>query len=324
MKRHAWWPLGVGAAALAIAAGTTGAEAESPAALVSAQQLRAEELANNSNAVNYGSGLTESVNTRTGELTLGYPNVSLPGIVPDMGVDLAITFTRVLDLEHPQQLLGLAYGWSFNIPYVGVEKGVRTLYLGGEGSYALDSAWKSVGVDGDYFPGLRYYNLRDRKMTVLEEFAKVPCKNDASYEYVYLHSQMTGTNQYFDRSGLLLCIEDRFDNEVVFYYDRPFQPVTPQNAKLSRIVDTYGQEIIFDYEDEEGEKTAFIQRIVMPDEREINYTMTENYITGITNPIGETTTIQLDNQKRPDKIFYPTGLVTVITYNESAIKYALD
>jgi len=277
------------------------------------------QTSSNSNAHAYAGDLTESVSPRTGRLSLSLTAAKLPGIVKAM--DLNVTLQYSGDTSAP--VLGLPLGWSLDFSSISTDQsGNQYVQLQGRGNYLVDSTWTSKDSDGKtFYPGMRYYNLKDIAFVQEDEAKPLPCATDASLgdeasesTYVFVANKFDGSHEYFGTSGLLLCKDARFGNHLTFYYETPSSEApSVSTSRLTTIVDSWGQKIELTSTD--GDTT---DGITLPDGRTVKYGFDSNNLTTVTDPLGQVTTITYDGMSRPSQIDYPTSAVTVIEYNERA------
>jgi RHS repeat-associated protein len=251
-----------------------------------------------SNANNLRDLIHPEVNQRTGKLRLAVAAPVLPGI-GGLDVDLGIEYMQS-DGSPPRRVLGLPTNWQYRLSYIVGEQ----IVLNGQQSYTVGSRWAR---------GMKYYNLQDMNLEAHND--QPPLPYDSSQRYLHVLVSLNGERQYFDLRGRLIARADAHGNHILFYYSDPDRDV--YNTTLQRIVDTYGQDIQFDYPDNaieitfpegEGEPLRFAY--------ECNPV---GQLTAYRDPTGKRTTFTYDGgqmlRNLLSRIESPDKLVTTLSYS---------
>jgi len=205
-------------------------------------------------ASNGTSGVSAEVSPLTGQLSLTFNCITLPGLSDDVGIDFSITGGG----EPKRKIYNFPEGCTPNLSYINTEKeSHKILYIDGSQRYVID-----LFSMGKTESGLKYFkNYGVLKFeTSSSTSPKAPdFLGKDGYAYV-LTSLAKGSHQYFDYYGKLIGGDDRFGNHVSYAYKQisPNQNFTPYNAILSGrdqsdtksqpgIIDSYGQGIDFSY-----------------------------------------------------------------------------
>jgi hypothetical protein len=180
-----------------------------------------------SNASNYKDALGYQIDPRTGNLQISISPPAIPGLF-GQNITPTIHYTQQT-ISPSNSMLGLPLGWMYHYTFVSKSK----VFINGQSSYF---------IDGSYDSGMRYYNLKN--VTFREHRPALLFPYGGNREYVNTLHFYNGDNQYIDEYGRLIGIDDRFGNNVSFWYD------TDGNiyqSRLVKIVDSYGQETTFTY-----------------------------------------------------------------------------
>ena len=127
--------------------------------------------------------------------------------------DVTVTTTNNPAGRNP---FNLGRGWTLDFPIY--EPSTKMVAFGGSGSYKVDASGKLEHM-GD----------------------KYKLSNDSSYSYLgvtskYALESVDGTVYYFESSGLLIAIKDKYGSYIRFIYN---------NKLISKIIDTVGRKIEF-------------------------------------------------------------------------------
>lgn len=254
--------------------------------------------ANNYNALGY------QVDPRTGKLQVNITPPTLPGFFGTV-ITPSIQYSQE-DTLSGKQMLGLPLEWAYNFSFIYGSK----VFVNGQSSYYIDSGYES---------GLRYYTL---KGLIFKEYGtpqSLPYGNGLTYTDVLYF--LNGDNQYFDSYGRLVSIEDRFGNHVLFEYN---QNGNVYSSKLSKIINAYDQEIVFDYE-ADGITISYPTGVA----NNISFkylTDKESYLIGYQDPLGSLSQITnkggLVRNNLISKIISPNGLEVNFSYD--VLKYYAD
>ncbi|MHB9147528.1 MAG: hypothetical protein ACYC2U_03795, partial [Candidatus Amoebophilus sp.] len=256
-----------------------------------------------SNATNYKNPLSYEVNTRTGDLQI----IIAPPLLSGFFGGAVTPAIRYLGRSGTlgESILGLPLGWGYNFSFILKSQ----VFINGKESYYIDSSYAS---------GMRYYKLKN---VTFKSFAGKKFPYNPKLKYVNMLIFQNGDNQYFDKYGRLIGIDDRFGNHVLFHYNKNGNVY---DSKLTKIIDAYGQEITFDYLSGEI-------RITYPkggiNQVEFAYLIDKKqYLAGYRNPIGQNVIITnkggLVKDNLISSINYPNGLQTY--YDYTAIRYYAD
>ncbi|MBK04235.1 MAG: hypothetical protein CL920_30255 [Deltaproteobacteria bacterium] len=257
-------------------------------------------------AQTYTKTFQTQVNPRTGLLSVSIAPPVLSG-VRSMDVNLGVTYSQ--GMTNPtQRFFGLPYGWSFPLSYMSGS----TLVVNGTQSYQIDQYYES---------GLQYYYKTDLKLV---QCSPTPLKYDPSLQYSSYLTMLGGHVQYFDGYGKLICWADKSDNHIIYTYDNSNSLIT--EAKLTQVLDTYGQKILLSH-------SASEIKITYPDSVlgttiQFSYGITSGGdLSPYTDPTNEETifTYGGDNYYRYDlltDIAYPNQSSTHIAYD--SIQYILE
>ena len=202
-----------------------------------------------SNATNMGGDASFQVNPRTGGVSLEAELFSLNGINEDADLDFSLTYQSedaVSDEEGSESVFGLPPGWSISLSYLENKDTYVSLNVDGNQQYVYDRNWTTVFKPAGashtqiVLTGLKEYNRTDTNLQTDTGSVQVDGVSSA-----YKLSAMNGTTQYFSSAGLLLEKVDRFGNAIDFYYNNG--KADPHLARLTKIVDSWGNEIVFNY-----------------------------------------------------------------------------
>ncbi|NTX41663.1 hypothetical protein HUA78_45260 [Myxococcus sp. CA033] len=250
-----------------------------------------------SNANNLRDLIHPEVNQRTGKLRLSVAAPVLPGI-GGLDVDLGIEYMQS-DGSPPRRVLGLPTNWQYRLSYIAGGQ----IVLNGQQSYTVDSRWAQ---------GMKYYSLQDVKLEAHNDQPSLPY--DSSQRYLHVLVSLQGERQYFDLRGRLIARADAHGNRILFYYSTPNDAY---DAKLIRIVDTYGQEIWFDYSDEVIEVT-----LPKGEEEPLRFAYECNpagQLTAYRDPTGKRTTFTYDGgqmlRNLLSRIASPDQFITTLSYS---------
>lgn len=260
-----------------------------------------------SNAGNYGRNTQLAVNERTAELTLDAALVSLPGITEDVTLTITLSYSSAdatSDLDADVTNFGLPYGWKYNISYIDNRDTYSVVELDGAQSYTIDSTFRTgftptgSSTSVSAYTGLLQYNRAD-----LNFRADAGSVTVGGLPSAFVLQNLDGTARYFSSGGLLLETLDRFGNTLQYFYTTTAgaaadSGTTPPDARIARIVDSWGNPTAFTYCDVASSGcTAGEVTITLPD--------------------GRTTSFVIADQYRVSQITSPSGLVTVLGWIDS-------
>ncbi|MBN9685005.1 MULTISPECIES: RHS repeat domain-containing protein [unclassified Corallococcus] len=184
-----------------------------------------------SNANNFRDPLSSDVNPRTGRLRISVAAPRLPGL-GGLDVDLGIDYTQS-DQAPPRTVLGLPAMWQFRLSYI---VGGR-IVINGSQSHALDQRWPC---------GMKYHVLQDMSLETLNKMPALPFEEAKDQRSLNILSFLDGRKQYFDLHGRLIASADPHGNHILYFYEEPADR-SVFFTRLTRIVDTYGQTVSFEY-----------------------------------------------------------------------------
>ncbi len=255
-------------------------------------------------AANAVSGFGIEVNPQTGQPGVNIECINLPGIADEMDLSLGLSAHDLAQGDR-STIYGFPPGWKWDLDYVDTKNDV--LNLTGSASLALDSSWPS---------GLRYVKSGMFRMERLP--------GELTYDkraYSYRLTMLDGSSRYFDKYGRLICIDDRFGNRILYYFEKD---TFIEDSRLVRINDSYGQDIRISYT---GDKVVKEAVITMPDERKAScsFNITPSLSSNVTivSPEGRTVVIRLSENGRIREVAYPSGGSIRYEYNDNAIDYIL-
>jgi YD repeat-containing protein len=262
--------------------------------------------ASSSNAANYTMGIGAVVNPQTGQLGLNFNNIKLAGKSSAVNVDFGLSNSGV-----SKSIYNLPVGWKFNVDHIDTDAINSRLHLNSGMNSIIDPDFKSK--DG-YASGLKYCTT---KAISFKTVASTVLSYDTSLSYKYILTSNTGTHEYFDSFGKLICQDDRFRNNIIYSYQilDKASPFTVYNAELTSVKDSNGQIIKIS---SNGSAPARQVTVTMPDGRTAVYTWGKNIT--VKNLTGLTSTIKLTNNK-VSEIDYPTGGIVKYTRDNTALPY---
>jgi len=263
-----------------------------------------------SNAASYKPPLNSQINPRTGVLQV---NLSPPPLAGFLGANITPSiFYQHSSLASGNHMLGLPLGWSYPFSFISEDR----VFIHGQQSYFIDSSSAS---------GLGYYKLKNLFFKICPD---KPFPYDSTQKYGDILQFQDGITQYFDTNGRLLGMDDRFKNHVLFYYDGEGDVY---NSKLQKIINSYGQEITFTY-DEASDKPGIT--IAYPkganDSVTFKYVTDKNnlYLTEYIDPIGNHTKIinngGIVRKDLISEIDYPNGTKATYVYTSLMYKTPTD
>lgn len=134
----------------------------------------------------------------------------------------------------------LGVGWEFDFPYIEIKNETRYIdyeereipyeyfHYGTKGTWCFEKSSTYSNLVGYYLKDMQlsYYNSKfDGRSTS------------------YLLTEADGKKSYFGTRGELLGVEDRFGNQIRFYYGNNLH----NYYVLNKIIDSVGREVTFDY-----------------------------------------------------------------------------
>ena len=217
------------------------------------------------------------VNPQTGNISLTYTDVSLPGRA---GMDF--TFTRVWALNQSnvfamgknpldglnhltsdtiEQYNHMGVGWSTTIPYIfkdgspGLEQTVLSLFFGGN-VYELEQS--TLTVDNGDNSNIRGYDLADLRVLQRQEInygdyndGNMPgdgrITDTTADENLYVLILKDNSKYYFRQDGKLMMVQDRTGLNQIWYFYKEYEENGQKKTRLVLVVDTIGRNISFYY-----------------------------------------------------------------------------
>ncbi len=191
-------------------------------------------------------------------------------------MDTSIRDTPLAEIPDQTPLKNVAVGWSFNLTQIFTDAfGVKTLILSTGESFELGSV-----SSGKYtlLKGGETYNLQD-----------VKCRNALAADITavagsaFVVEYVTGKKEYFDSSGNILAMVDKYSNKITFQ-----QISTGKTGHTNvKVIDTLGREITIQYSFPTGSNIANRITITLPAQT-----------IGQTKPVVELTLSQLSNTRQ--------------------------
>lgn len=251
---------------------------------------------------------------RLGNETEGYVNYELrysnSGTINSF-VD-SVSSSNLLNDDPMDKRFPIGKGWIWNIPYVTSEFGNKYVSLGDGSSYEIK------GTELKNYPWSDLSFLADTTVTY----------NGVSSANVLKSAD--GINQYFDASGNLIEIKDKYDNFIGFSYS-----TDPQYGKvLTKITDVIGNSINIKYTTDEV--------IITKDDRTVTYqksktTGNKELLLAVIDPAGRktsydyavrsakfnylgTTPITDNPYALLTHVYHPTGAETAYDYEVNPVK----
>ncbi len=259
-------------------------------------------------AANAVSGFGIEVNPQTGQPGVTITCIDLPGIVEEMDLNLNLSAGDTVSGDK-SSVYGFPAGFKWDLDYVDAKNEI--LKLTGSASLIIDPSWRPSG--------LRFVKSAMFKMEKLSGAGA-----ELTYDkrkYLYKLTMLDGSARYFDRFGRLICVDDRFGNRILFYYDRDDYI---DNSKLVKINDSFGQDIGITYTGDRLVKTA---EITLPDGRKAicSFNITPALSSNVTlvSPEGRRVVISLFENGRIREVQYPSGGSIRYDYNDNAVDYIL-
>ena len=163
------------------------------------------------------------------------------GVTKNFGYGTKISQKTVFE-----KYFDIGAGWALEFPFI--EKRGDALYL----HYGSSGVWQIDLDDDSNYSKLKDYTMKDLK------FEKDTTYNNGQSKYVL--TEKDGKKIYFAEHGPLICMADRFGNEIKFdHIMRNGYPV------ISKITDTVGREISISYDDHDvtisvGDKVVTYQK----------------------------------------------------------------
>ncbi len=257
-------------------------------------KLRAESSQKNSQASNYQLPFELSVNERTGSVSLNYTLDKVPGMSKQTAIDIGLSFSGK---KSGSRMLGLPAGWSYQIDYLDVNRqGKEVLHLSNGQHYLLSSSSES---------GLLYYRLKNMELKRLYQ--------DGHFNG-YLLTHLNGTKEWFSRNGLLLRLEDKDGNRLIYTYDNKYSTVDDtwlESIKTESKDDQIKQQVDFSYNRNQI-------TITYPDGNTTLLKTRGDTVTSIIDKMGRS--IDLDYNFTGDslsdlQVSYPSGKFEQIAFN---------
>lgn len=265
--------------------------------------------ADNSNSSNSTGGVDAQVNPQNGQVDLNFNNIKLHGVTEDVALTLGLS-----NGGEKQSVYALPAGWKLNIDYIDFQE--QKLYMTGGKSYYIDYDFSTA--DG-YKSGLRYCTDHGTKFNSLGK--QTPLPYNSNLRYAYTLSLLNGSIKYFDASGKLICLADRFGNNIIYTYYNP--DASPYDTALKNVRGSYGQD-----QDIGIDTQGTVVKITMPDKRTAIYDFSEmfsNNLITVKDLTGRKTKIYVShNGERVESILYPDGGQIRYSYSDNEIPYLVS
>ncbi len=246
-----------------------------------------------SHAFNVSKPFHTQVNVATGDFSFTYPVLSLKG--------KRETWQLKLQYQYNQAgLNGLPSGWAFNLDHVDH----KTVSLNGQ-QWLIDPLWRDESL---YASGLRYLNQHGCRFDDFSVSRTVP--NHSGYYYRYSATFKDGSVKYFSESGLLIAQIDRFDNAILFEYDKIHQ--SARTSRLAAIIDNYGNRYAIDY-------LPSLIKVLSPNASKTSIFYNDKAVLAIENPEQERLDIHYDDYGKwslIQAIETAEGLGIYLTYSD--------
>ncbi|MGW2207647.1 hypothetical protein, partial [Streptomyces sp. NPDC001774] len=252
-----------------------------------------------------GGAIAGTVDERRGAFRTAVPVLGLEG---RGGLDVAVSLTydqQAAAGERGAGRSGLGAGWSYGLPAVITDGGLRVIPASG-GSYEADTGEVT---------GLARYPLEDLKFGKLPREATLPAREgvDDARAYRYVLRYDDGRTDYFDGNGDLAARTDRFGNRADFGWE-----VSPdgQTHRLAWVADTYGQKTVLETSSD-GTGVAVTSPVRSDGTRPVmRLGLEEGRLVSVTGPAGLQTVFSYDAAQPQllTRAVAPTGATTVVEY----------
>lgn len=156
----------------------------------------------------------------------------------------------------------LGGGWQFDLPYAEAKGNTIYFHFGENGVFEIgtNSSGQYYIKDSLYIKKDIAYQTNEVRVSKPSSSISINCGPIGNVKVDYIFTQKDGKQYQFGVVGgfiRILSIKDRFENEIRFQYDRRNIPLLPnptyvgpvQWIKCTKIVDSVGREINFDYQD---------------------------------------------------------------------------
>jgi hypothetical protein len=265
-----------------------------------------------SNASNFGGSSDLSVDARTGAVSIDAELFRITGVREEVSTRLTLSFSSehaVSEFDESSTVFGLPYGWSLDLSHFVNKSTYEEVRLDGTQTYVLDTDWRT-----QFTPAGQTQSVIVR--TGLKQYSKADThfRPDSGSVVVdgipsaFVLATLGGRTQYLSGSGLLLQDTDMFGNATQYFYNGN---LSPDRARLMRIVDTWGNEISLDYS-LPGRVT-----VTLPDGRTVGW-LYGDQITGIFDGEGKVTHFTWGRQcglyEMPTGVTSPGGTFTTVEY----------
>lgn len=282
------------------------------AALALAPMAAFGQGSSSSNATNFESGPELSINPRTGAVSLDATLFDVLGIREEVSARFILTYRSdeaISDFDAGSTVFGLPYGWTINLSHLANKNTYQEVNIDGSQTYVFDRNWRTQFTPaGQTQPtialtGLKQYNRVD--MNFRSDGGSVVVGGIPS---AFVLASLAGRTQYLSASGLLLQDTDMFGNSIQYFYNGSF---TPDRARVTKIVDSWGNAFTFDY------GTPGRVTVTLPDGRTVGWVV-GNQITQIIDAQGKVTSLTWANEcgsyLMPTGITSASGGFTTIAY----------
>jgi len=287
-----------------------------------------------SNASNYQNGAQLSINGRTGDVSTSLTIVRLPGVVSELGLNLALSY-RSEDarsaIPSNMRFFGLPYGWSLGLSFIYNDAGTVKLNVDGSSVYKLDDGWRTsfraTGSDTNLLAktGLSQYSRADATLKADDGTVNM---NGIISAFVFTNLQ--GEEKYFTNGGLMIRERDRFGNVIDYQYSNRAtggaisNSTSPENAELAAMIDTWGNTVTIGSCTDPQTCVANETRVTLPDGRTVGWVSPDAFrITELIDTEGMVTHLEWENSTCGDQEYgnrrligmsTPVGGLTSLTY----------
>ncbi len=245
-----------------------------------------------SQAYNHANSSSASVNIATGTFQFSYPLIKTAHVSMPFSLNLNYRYNT-------SGRFGLPKGWQLDVDHI--DKKIAVI---GSNQWIIDPLWHDETL---YASGLKYYNQHGNFFQDFGTTRKIPRDESRFYRYKLKHKD--GSIKFFSNQGLLVTQQDRFGNRTTLEYEEPVGSL--KSAKLSAIIDNYGNRYTFNYEP----NTLIVE---LPDGKQLKVYYTHEGVTTIINSMEqryEFNYINISDQNLLHTFKSPAGLFTEISYD---------
>ncbi|KAI3325198.1 hypothetical protein HD806DRAFT_553295 [Xylariaceae sp. AK1471] len=237
----------------------------------------------------------ESITPNCGTVGFSKTLVNLRGKLQSIDLTIKASFT-----SNTKGSFGLPPNWGLNISYTIPGQSVTAQGK----SYVVDPDWSD---ETGWQSGLRYVNHHG--MLFEQVFPSLPLPSGRPGFYAWQLHMTDGALEFFDDYGKLLEHDDVYGNSIYYSYVDPMSD--PRNAWIDYIIDSWGQQISFQYDMDTS------LAVVAPDGGKMTLVFGYQGVDQLQDPSGYITSFNYTtsaNQTVIDKITYPTGLQSSFEY----------